>query len=96
MRPWWFITLPILWLLFITAVVAAPFVGVARMLLTGKTSYITKNIRAADKAAAAFLGYAGDKTISQECGDCPTCKFSRFICPVLDVTFQENHCELSK
>jgi hypothetical protein len=95
MRPWAVITLPLLWLLFILGIAAAPFVGVVRALLTGKTSYITHNIRAADKAAAAFLGFNGDKTISQECGDCPTCRYAKLLCPVLDKALQKDHCALS-
>lgn len=58
--------------------------------LYGRDDYATNLMRAADKYAAAFLGWSGRYTISAECG-ARDCRFCRWLCALLD-RIQKGHC----
>ncbi len=58
--------------------------------LYGRDEYAKNLMRAADKHAAAFLGWSGRYTVSAECGS-RDCRFCRWLCRLLDV-FQKGHC----
>jgi hypothetical protein len=58
--------------------------------------YAGNNVHASDCSAAAFLGFAGDKTISKECGlnlaSGDPCDFCTYLCKAL-ATVERRHCE---
>lgn len=95
-RPTAVIAIPVIWCLFVLAVLLAPIVGFAILALRRDGQYLSLYTRSLDRTASTFFGFDGHKTISQECGDCEDCKLSKFLCPILDLTLQKNHCEISK
>jgi hypothetical protein len=90
------ITIPVIWCLFVLAVLLAPSSASPSLLFKRDGQYLSLYTRSLDRTAATFFGFDGHKTISQECGDCEDCKLSKFLCPILDITLQKNHCEISK
>jgi hypothetical protein len=85
----------ICWFLFILAGIAGLITGI--FMLPFNSRYTSDLVHAQDCAAAAFLGWDGDKTISKECGlELQTekpCKFCRFVCKLLDLFLESDHCK---
>lgn len=86
-----YITVPVIWLLF---VLAQPFAMMFALfsLLGGTSTYASSILRAQDKATAAFLGWSGDQTVSKECEQ-SDCRFCKVLCAVLNVILEPNHCK---
>lgn len=74
----------------ITSVLAG-LAGLVLSPLYGVNEYAKNLLRAADKHAAAFLGFDGRSTISAECG-ASTCRACALLCRALD-WIQKGHCE---
>jgi hypothetical protein len=92
-----YITAIVIWVLFVLAAIGGFVAGLAA-LIAGKTRYASNVAHAQDCAAAAFLGWDGQSTISKECGRelayaAKPCRFCRWLCKVLDVVLEKGHCE---
>jgi hypothetical protein len=100
MRPLAFPTALLCWLLFILAGVVGFVTGLIALPFKRLRRYTSNLVHAQDCAAAAFLGWEGDRTISKECGlemeaahVRKPCRFCRFICKVLDLFLETDHCK---
>lgn len=92
------------WMLFVLGTAAGFFSGLGALLLSLVPTRYSKrlqryagdNIHSADRAAAAFLGWSGDNTISKECGteinNGDPCAFCNYLCKALDHV-DEGHCK---
>jgi hypothetical protein len=84
------------WLLFVVAGVAGLITGLLALPFKRTRRYTSDLVHAQDCAAAAFLGWSGERTISKECGlelqqDRP-CRFCRLLCSVLSRVLESDHC----
>jgi hypothetical protein len=86
------------WLLFILAGVAGLVTGLLALPFKKTRRYTGDLVHAQDCAAAAFLGWSGERTISKECGlelqfaEKP-CLFCKLLCPVLSFLLESEHCK---
>jgi hypothetical protein len=81
----------VLWILFVAAQVGGFVLGVFAALY-GFTEYADRVIKAQDKAAAAFLGWSGDRTVSSEC-EKSDCRFCKILCVILNYVLEPDHCK---
>lgn len=91
-----YVTALVIWVLFVLATIGGFVLGMGALLI-GRTRYASNNAHAQDRAAAAFLGWDGDATISKECGRelayAPKpCRFCRILCAILNVVLEPDHC----
>lgn len=91
------VVVPLLWVLFVVAALAAVVMGIPAALLGklfARASWVEwseRNVHAADKATAAFLGWSGERTVSKECSE-SGCRFCRVLCRALSLLLQKDHC----
>lgn len=53
----------------------------------------SKIVHAQDCLAAAMAGFTGRNTVSKECGRCQTCWLCPYICKVMHLVVERQHCE---
>ena len=101
MRPTAIPAALICWLLFVAAGVAGLFTGLLALPFRKTRRYTSDLVHAQDCAAAAFLGFSGEKTISKEVGlillaaDAAGVKAPlhwRALDAVLSAVLEPNHC----
>jgi hypothetical protein len=79
-----------LWILFLLAIFCGFLFGL--LALPFNSGYTSRNLRAHDRAAAAFLGWSGDRTVSKECAQ-SNCRFCKILCAILSVVLEPEHCK---
>lgn len=93
-----YITAPVLWFLFVLATIAGFITGLIALPFGERgRRYAADNFHSQDRAAAAFLGWSGDNTVSKECGRelaaGRPCRFCRALCRLLDIFLETDHCK---
>jgi hypothetical protein len=98
MRITTFPTAILCWFLFVLAGVAGLVTGLLALPFKKTRRYTGDLVHAQDCAAAAFLGWSGERTISKECGlelefhEKP-CRFCRVVCRLLHYFLESDHCK---
>jgi hypothetical protein len=100
MRPTTIPAALVCWFLFVLAGVAGLVTGLLALPFKRTRRYTSDLVHAQDCAAAAFLGWSGERTISKECGlellaaDVKKpCRFCRVLCFVLHFGLESEHCK---